>query len=438
MISRNSKKGGVNRVIAAWLTLCCFVLCVCLATRDWNLIKNRNENYHLVGQMGILGYAIYDIQKIAFSLFEKSRIDNLDTEPYRNFLVQRSQARGDTSLTPARKKNVIFIQMESVDGICLYGDFQGESIMPNLRRIADENISFENTYDATDAGRTSDAEFMVLTSVPPIKGDPVFANFDLAKIPSLPRVLKDNGYYTLSMHGFDGGFWNRAEAHQSLGFDRDFFLPDFPHAERIGWGASDEVILEHALETIRSMDRPVFAHIILSTHHHPYNHIGDVLGDRKSSIEEDYLVSLRYVDAQIGRFYDLLKASGEMENSILAVFGDHDSGIAERLAQLLEVERPPFLDLVPLVVAGLDERSRRIEQLSSLQDLPVVVLHDLGIRPPNTFVGNSIDSIGDSITPSSLRVRIENGQAIREKIEIEAETLSKLAIWRPENLGEPQ
>lgn len=173
MVGRNSKKGEINTVIAAWLTLCCCVLCVCLATRDWNLIKNRNENYHLVGQMGILGYAIYDIQKIAFSLFEKSRIDNLDTEAYRNFLLQRSQARGDTSLTPARKKNVIFIQMESVDGICLYGDFQGESIMPNLRRIADENISFENTYDATDAGRTSDAEFMVLTSVPPIKGDPV-------------------------------------------------------------------------------------------------------------------------------------------------------------------------------------------------------------------------------------------------------------------------
>ncbi len=149
-------------------------------------------------------------------------------------------------------------------------------------------------------------------------------------------------------------------------------------------------------------------------------------------------MSLRYVDAQIGRFYDSLKASGEMENSILAVFSDHDSGIADRLAQLLEIERPPFLDLVPLVVAGLEENPRRIEQLSSLQDLPVVVLHDLGIRPPNTFVGNSIDSIGDSITPSSLRVRIENGNAIREEIQVEAEILSKLAIWRPENLGEPQ
>ncbi|MGY8693350.1 MAG: LTA synthase family protein [Verrucomicrobiia bacterium] len=422
-------------LVFAWIGLCFFIICVCLGSRDWGAISGRHENQYLVRQLGIVGYTIYDLQKIAFSSLERSRIEDLDTYPYRSFLEQRRQSRGDSRLEPARKKNVIFIQMESVDGICLYGDFQGEPIMPNLRRIAEENISFANTYDATDAGRTSDAEFMVLTSVPPVKGDPVFLNFDLTKIPSLPRVLKENGYYTFSMHGFDGGFWNRAQAHQSLGFDRDFFLPDFQPFQRIGWGVSDKVVLERALETIRSTEGPVFAHVVLLTHHHPYNHIGDILDDRRASIEEDFLVSLRYVDAQIGRFYDSLKASGEMENSIVAVFSDHDSGIAGRLMQLLEIEHPPFLDLVPLVVAGLDKNPRKIEQLSSLQDLPVVVLHDLGIRPPNTFVGNSINSIGDSITPASIRVRIENGKAIEEESQVDAEILSKLAIWEPNSLG---
>ncbi|MBT5813375.1 MAG: LTA synthase family protein [Opitutales bacterium] len=423
-----------RRLVFAWLGICCSVICVCLVSRDWVSIAGRHENRYLARQLGIIGYAVYDLQKIALSAFEKARIDKLDPDPYRSFLEKRRSDRGDFHLEPARKKNVVFIQMESVDGICLYGVHEGESIMPNLRRIADENVSFANTYDATDAGRTSDAEFMVLTSVPPIKGDPVFVNFDLNKIPSLPRVLKDNGYYSFSMHGFNGEFWNRSDAHRSLGFDRDFFLSDFESPEKIGWGVSDEVVLEVALETILRIEQPVFGHIILLTHHHPYNHIGDISGDRKSSIEEDFLVSLRYVDTQIGRFYDSLIASGEMENTIVAVFSDHDSGIADRLMHLLDIENPPFLDTVPLVVTGLDKGNQRIERLSSLQDLPVMILHSLGIQPPSTFVGNSIDSIGESITPASLQMRIENGEPISENTRIDVGILSKLAIWRPDYL----
>ncbi len=201
-----SKRGGISKIVVGWLGLCGSVLCLCLASRDWDLIDNRNENRHLVNQLGLFGYAIYDLQKIAFSSVERSRIEKLDTEPYRTFLKKRSLNRGDSNLAPARKKNVIFLQMESVDGICLYGNFDGEAMMPQLRRIADENVSFANTYDATDSGRTVDAEFMVLTSLPPIKGDPAFVNFDLEKVPSLPRVLNENGYDTISMHGYEGQF----------------------------------------------------------------------------------------------------------------------------------------------------------------------------------------------------------------------------------------
>lgn len=433
-----SKRGGVNRIIIAWFCFCSCVFCVCLASRNWELIDNRNENRQLVNQLGFVGYAVCDLHQIALSFAEKSRINNLDTGPYRDFLAKRNQARGDSSLTQARKKNVIFLQMESVDGICLYGDFEGKPIMPNLRRIADESVSFANNYDATDAGRTVDAEFMVLTSMPPIKSDPAFVNFNLDKIPSLPRVLKKSGYYVLSMHGFGGHFWNRDEAHQSLGYDRDFFLEDFESSEKIGWGVSDGAILGHALEAVRESSQPVFAHVILLTHHHPYNHVGDVVGDRRSSIEEDYLVSLRYVDAQIGSFYDSLKASGELDNTILAIFGDHDSGITGKLALSLGIEPPVLWDTVPLVVAGLEREPRRIEDLSSLQDLPVIVLRELGIQPPITFIGNSIESIGDSITPASLRMRIENGKVVTEPASVDSNALSKLALWRPKDLGGPQ
>ena len=53
--------------------------------------------------------------------------------------------------------------------------------------------------------------------------------------------------------------------------------------------------------------------------------------------------SLAYVDAEIGAFYDRLLEAGELEDTVLAVFGDHDSGITLPLADYIGYSLADFL-----------------------------------------------------------------------------------------------
>lgn len=414
--------------------VCIGFVVIILSTRDWHLVFGRAENRQIVNQLGLFGYTLYDVGSLIGSMTEWARINSVNTEPYAEFLSKQSDHRGDSHLKERKRKNVIFLQMESVDGFCLWADFEGDPLMPRLREIASKGVAFSNTLDVTHAGRTADAELLALTSLVPVQGNPVFVSYDLGRAPSLPRVLNDAGYYTFSAHGYEGFFWNRAKAHQSLGYDRDFFKPDIPSSEVVGWGIPDEQVLGFALDEIRGADGSVFAHIILLTHHHPYNYVGDRFGDRKDSIEKDYIVSLRYVDKQIGKFYDSLNESGELENTILAIYGDHDSGITVPLAEHLGVKLAPLGDTVPLVIHGLDTEPRVEKGVVGLQDLPVIVLHDLGIRPPETFVGNSLSSVGRTISFDGSVWQLQGQNLVVSPFPLDLRKLTKLSVLRPKEL----
>lgn len=405
-----------------------------LLSRDWNLILGRNENRYIVSQFGIFGYAIYDLASLLSSELEESRINRIDTGPFKKFLSDLDTSRYRAISSDPVKQNVIFLQLESVDGFCLWADFEGKPVMPRLRELAGKGIAFRNAMDMTHAGRTVDAEMLVLTSTLPIRGRPIFVNYDLNQIPSLPRVLGECGYSTMSFHGYDGFFWNRENAHRSLGYDVDFFRNSIEAEEYIGWGVSDREVLDFAFSEIRQQTGPVFAHIILLTHHHPYDHVGRAMGNIDESIEANTLKSLAYVDAEIGAFYDRLLEAGELEDTVLAVFGDHDSGITLPLADYIGYSLPPVWDSVPFFIIGLDEERKVVDELVGLQDLPVIVLNELGIAIPPTYIGDSLETIGNPLSYDGYRKSLVDGNLVSEQVPIDLEVLTKLALIRPGDL----
>lgn len=418
---------GIALVAAAFVA-------IALAGRDWRLIKYRNENRQIVRELGIFGYVLYDVWTVASSLSEKSAIEGVDLTPFSQFLDQRQIERGAPSRDSFQPKNVVLLQMESVEGFCLSAEHQGEPLMPNLQRIAKDGIEFSRTMDVTHSGRTVDAELLVLTSLIPIKGVPVFVNYDLKDVPSLPRVLRSKGYDTFSIHGYEGQFWNRKSSHQSLGYNETYFVDSFEDPERIGWGVSDHDTLSFAIEKISHSTGPYFAHIILLTHHHPYDHVSEANGLSLDMMESDYIESLRYVDREIGAFYDQLRASIEMENTILAIYGDHNSGITFPLTQYLGIQAPKPFYTVPLVVLGLSEESKVVDKLTGLQDLPVMLLDELGSEITNTFIGNTLDSIGEVISFDSRKYEWIGEQLISSELDVDVGRLTKVSILRAEEL----
>ena len=435
MIQKRRKK-ALRRI--AWGTgfgTVLLLLACLLSSVNWRLLTHGDTAWHEVNELGFFGAALYQIWQLPQKLLEDRKSLQLDRAVFASYLAKRHVEIEKYRAPQATRKNVIFIQFESVDNFCVDTSYKGKEIMPFFNSIKQKGLYFSNTLDTTGGGRTSDAEFLVLTSAPPLPDKPVFINYDLQKIPSLPRTLKQEGYFTFSIHGFNGLFWNRELAHRALGYEKSFFLEDLDREDLIGWGISDRSILDQALQRIVQSSRPVFAHIVLLTNHHPYHHVGVKFGFPKENIHESYLESVGYTDAAVADFYARLKRAGLLENSIIALFGDHDSSIQKSLVEFLDIlPRPTILDKVPLLILGLVSTPQVQDELAGLQDVPVIVLNELGIPTPHTFTGNPYQLAGNTISAFFGPVTIENGSLKKQPGTFGYQDLTRLSILDPASL----
>ena len=236
---------------------------------------------------------------------------------------------------------------------------------------------------------TTDGEFLVLTSQAPLPRPPVFVSQPLDKIPSLPRVLNEQGYHTASIHGFNGAFWHREIAHTALGYDEMLFKDDLDLTDHIGWGWSDKAVLRAAAEKVIASEKPLFLHVITLTNHHPYYYIAKEQGIEPGTIEEEFLRSVGYLDEAIEIFFDKLAEAGMLDDCLIVIYGDHDSAIDEQLEAHLDHTNPRLVtDTVPVVMVGFNRPATRVDVMAGLQDVPVMVLEELGLEAPLTFLGS--------------------------------------------------
>ena len=425
----------LKSLIAISSILLATVFCLGL-TLDWAKIRGRHMNSFLVYELGYFGYMAYDTIQAVSNLISSTDLLGDDLPEYQSFLKERNSESKSSLETGIRSKNVIYIQYESVDGISAEGTFRGKEIMPFFNELINEGLYFRNASDNTLHGRTTDGEFLALASLPPLRTAPVYTKFDLSSVPSLPRIFKEHGYRSLSIHGFEGRFWKRKRAHNSLGFDDSLFIDDLDTSETIGWGISDKSILQQAIDLIETLPEPFFLHIILLTNHHPYDHLRTKLGRGEQSIVEDYVDSVRYVDDSVRTFFESIRTSPRFERSIIALFGDHDSGITPKLQQSFAYPSDAILsDTVPMLILGTDHSPQRFTKAAGVQDIPVIILRDLGISPPITFIGNPADSNAPNIHPGAgYQFITTNLELSQTPAAIDLNKLTKLAVLHPEAL----
>ena len=122
----------------------------------------------------------------------------------------------------------------------MYLSFNDEEVTPNLNKLAEEGIFFSNFYSQVGVGTSSDAEFTFNTSLMPSTKGTVFVNYFDREYVSTPKLLKEKGYYTFSMHGNTGEFWNRNTMHENLGYDKFYSKDSYVIDETIGLGLSDK------------------------------------------------------------------------------------------------------------------------------------------------------------------------------------------------------
>ena len=390
----------------------------------------------IVGKMGIVNFFLEDTFKYAIS-------QNLTSDSDKDFLVSFAKQRAtvlttkpttkEKTKTPAyygseKGKNLIIIQVESLENAVINKTINGQEITPNLNQLAKEGLYFNNYYTQVGPGNTADAEFSTMDSLYPLPDDVVFIDYAKNSYKALPQLLVKNGYQTYSMHGDVPTFWNRSNMYPSLGYQKAYSLSDYTVTRPVGEGPSDlgdEDLFSQSLPKLESFKQPFMATLITMSLHTPFILPEDLqtlnIPDQTNLTQTqwEYMQAAHYTDKAIGEFIDGLKRDGLYNNSLILIWGDHGSfqNISEALSPInlnadpateqsyenLDVENvgndgqntnlPPDLlnSQVPLILLapGTDLQGTTGTPGSHLDIYPTVT-NLLGISTPKTILGQDL------------------------------------------------
>jgi len=315
----NERRGVMTLIFALSVVICVMNI----------LPHTASMNEHVqAAEMGILNYEAYSlIADEAYELIEKTEI----TQAAINRLKGIDRVYPSPYQGWARGKNLIVIQMESLQDFVIGLEVEGQEVTPNLNRLIRQGFYFPDFYHMVGQGNTSDAEFVVNTSfyIPP-QGAATMRYVD-RRLPSLPRLLKARGYETMTFHTNTAEFWNRTELYAALGWDRYYDDRFFGKEDAVFFGASDDVLYRKTAEELERVHRegkPFYAQVVSMTAHHPFTLPKEkntlALPDKYAgTFVGDYLQAQHYADEALGRFIGELEARGIWRDSLVVIYGDH-------------------------------------------------------------------------------------------------------------------
>ncbi len=292
------------------------------------------RNRSVAEQLGPLAYHAYDGWNYAHATWLHAPATAAQIADAREWFAARADLRagpGRDGFAAARGRNLIVVQVESLQDFVVDYRVNGEAVMPHLRAWTSDSLRFTNVTDQTNEGRTSDAEFTTLASLLPLDHGAVAFRFPGNHYVALPRVLVEHGYATLSAVAFEPGFWNRQVLHPSYGFQKSLFEPDFQMTEQIGWGLNDRDFLQQMVPRLEQLPRPFAAWMITLSLHHPFDSFPDAhkelrLGALEGTSFGNYLHTMRFFDSALAAFRESLVRDHLLDDSVVVVFGDHDAG----------------------------------------------------------------------------------------------------------------
>ena len=270
--------------------------------------------------------------------------------------------------------------------------------------------------------------------MPAVSGT-VFINYWDRKYVTIPNLLKEQGYYTFSMHGNNGTFWNRNIVHEKLGYDNYFYhTKDYEIDETIGLGLSDKSFFNQSVPKIKDIaknNKNFYGLLIMLTNHTPFSYIepySDYSVDYKVNNKTypylegttlgNYFKSVHYADEAIEEFLDDLDKEGLLDNTVVVIYGDHDAKIKKSeyeyfynynpiTGKMLSTDDPDYHDVdyyeyelnrnVPFIIWTKDQQFNvEVEKVMGMYDVLPTLGNMFGFKSEYAL-GHDIFSVEDNI-----------------------------------------
>jgi phosphoglycerol transferase MdoB-like AlkP superfamily enzyme len=263
----------------------------------------------------------------------------------------------------AAGRNLIVLQVESLQAFAMGLSIDGRPVTPNLDRLAGESLHYTNFYTEIGQGVTADADLLVNCSLYPTATGAVYYSYADDDYRCLPTLLRESGYRSVAMQGIRPDFWNYAAMYPRVGFEAFHSIDDYDRSDEIFLGVSDASFLRQSIAKLHALPEPFHAFLVTLTSHTPFEHEGlpktfDA-GRYEGTDVGRYLNALHYTDAAIGAFVEQIRADGLLDRSVLVVYGDHmalwhdATGLRDLFADVPVEDEPGWwriIHRVPLLV----------------------------------------------------------------------------------------
>ncbi len=354
-----------------------------------------------------LGYHLFD----AYYYIADSRplvLSESDKAEITAWYQEKSEVRPDNQYKGMfAGKNLIFIQVESLEGFYLNHSIGGQEITPNLNRLLNSSLYFSNFYEQVSNGTTADAEFMANTSIYPLRRGTAYFRYPNNTYNSLPELMEKQGYTTLAIHPDNKSYWNWQYNMESIGYNLCLDSSNFIMDEQIGLGLSDGSFFRQIVPIITEQRNPFLAFLVTLTNHTTFE-----LPDRYKELEIDEKFvgtmlgasfhTVHYTDEQIGRLLDKLEEANLLDNTLIVIYGDH-TGVHKFYSQEINAITPSDFwwqdnhHKVPLIIYHKGLRGQEITTIGGHIDILPTVGYLMGIAQSqyeNTAMGRNLLNTG--------------------------------------------
>lgn len=342
-----------------------------LSPTDWGRFGKQWNREYIVDKFGIYVYHLNDLVK---SIEPKiSSLFGYDDalKRFQEYFAEEKKLQKNKYTDIYKDKNIITIHAESIQSFVIGLTINDVEVTPNLNKLVNGGLYFENFYTQVSVGTSSDTEFTLNTSLMPSNSGTAFVSYFDRSYISIPKLLTDLGYYNMSFHGNSADYWNRRTMHKNLGYDKFYAKDSFVIDEKIGLGLSDASFFRQSVPLLKAEAEKhdkFYATMIMLTNHTPFYdvsqhshfdvHLKETLiedGEEKEKIYPymegtklgRYLQSVRYADQEIGNFINSLDEEGLLENTVIVIYGDHDARLPKKDYELFynyDKEKNEILD----------------------------------------------------------------------------------------------
>lgn len=430
------------------------------------LLTRGFSNTYIVRALGLPAFFTYNAHQTYTAEKERSDATAEDLVPVEEYVQEHYASPNSDYFGIAKGRNVIYLHLESLQQFVidykLNVDGVEYEVTPFLNSLyhSQSTLAFSNFFNQVKAGKTSDAETMIETSLFGLNQGSFMVQYGGSNTQqAAPYILSQNGGYTSAVfHGNSASFWNRNNTYKQWGYNYFFDQSYFSEATEensFQYGLNDKIMFADSIQYLEHLQQPFYAKFITVSHHYPYTSslIGDEIGfplaDTPDETINGYFATANYLDASIKAFFDYLKATGLYENSIIVLYGDH-YGISNSrnpdLAPLIGkdsqtwsdfdnamMQRVPYMIVVPGMTNGgiIDTFGGQIDALPTLEHLLGIEANNylqvgqdmlssehsqvVALRTAGNFITPKYTSYGGKIYYTETGVEITNPDEVTQK-----------------------